>query len=130
MILHDKFQILNVLQNRGYADAKVDIDIIETKNDDRIVICITADRGKQYFFDEISIEGNETFTTDELMACLPICKGDPYSPDKIHDSIRILTNYYGRNGYIETGVNYIPKIDTFVLETQNPKCAKNCTKQT
>ncbi len=109
MILHDRFQIINYLQNKGYADANVDIKIVESCNDDRIVLCITADRGQRYYFDEITIKGNEIYSTEELMDRIPICKGDPYSPDAIHNSLRFLTNYYGSCGYIDTAVNYIPE---------------------
>lgn len=109
MILHDQFQIINFLQNKGYADANVDIKIVESCNDDRIVLCITADRGQRYCFDDITIKGNAIYSTEELMNITPICKGDPYSPDKVHNSLRAITNYYGQCGYIDTSVNYIPE---------------------
>ncbi len=111
MILHDKFQILNYIQNLGYADAKVDLEVIEAKQDDRIIISITVDKGNLYYFDEIEIEGNKLYSDAELMDCIPIKKGTPYSPEKLIDSVQVITNYYGRNGYIDAFVNYIPKLD-------------------
>ncbi len=110
MIQHDKFQVLNYLQNEGYADACVDFQITESKQENRIIICITADRGQRYYFDAITIEGNTLFTDKELLECLPITKGTPFSPEKIQQSLRILTNYYGRQGYIETSINYVPRL--------------------
>lgn len=111
MILHDKFQILNYIQNKGYADAKVELEVFEAKQDDRIIISVTVDRGKRYFFDEIEIEGNTLYTDEELLQCIPAKKGIPYSPEKLIDSVQVITNYYGRNGYIDAFVNYIPKLD-------------------
>lgn len=111
MILHDKFQILNYIQNQGYADAKVDLEVFEAKQDDRIVISVTVDRGRRYYFDDITIEGNTIYSDEELMRCIPIRKGAPYSPEKLIDSVQVITNYYGRNGYIDAFANYIPKLD-------------------
>lgn len=111
MILHDKFQILNYIQNSGYADAKVDLQVKEAKQDDRIIIEISVDRGKRYYFDEITLEGNKIYSDEQLFKCIPIKKGDPYSPDKVLQSVQILSNYYGKNGYIDAFVNYIPKLN-------------------
>ncbi|MFQ5729128.1 MAG: outer membrane protein assembly factor BamA [Waddliaceae bacterium] len=110
MIQHDKFIILNYLQNRGYADAKVDLDICESKKRNRINIYITATKGAHYHIGNITLEGNSIFSDAELYKCLKICPGKAYSPERIHESIRILTNHYGRCGYIETVVNYEPKL--------------------
>ena len=38
----DRFTILNYLQNQGYADAIVDIDVAKLARTDRIIITISA----------------------------------------------------------------------------------------
>ncbi len=111
MILHDKFLILNYLQNEGYADATVDLKVIEAAQEDRIILCITAERGKRYYFDTITIEGNQIYSNEELLGCIPIKKGEPYSPEKLSASVQILTNYYGRNGFIDAFINYVPTLE-------------------
>lgn len=110
MVQHDQFIILNYLQNKGYADATVDIQVCEARQKDRIVLNISSCRGQRYYFGNISIEGNAIFSGDNLLDCIPLKTGCPYSPDQVHDSMRILTNYYGRYGYIEAMINYIPKL--------------------
>jgi len=111
MIEHDKFIILNYLQNKGFADAVVKFDICEVKDDNnRIIIRITADRGASYYFGNIKIEGNELFPTQELYDAIPIRPGLPFSPEALHRSIEILTNRYGKSGYIEAMVNFEPKL--------------------
>lgn len=109
MAEHDQFQVLNFLQNEGYADATVSLNVVEAKEKDRIIVYITADKGPRYTIDTITLEGNSLFTKEELLKCLPIRTGAFYSPEALHESIRKLTNYYGRCGYIETAINYIPK---------------------
>ena len=42
----DQLVITNYLQNEGYADARVSIDVIETTKENRIVLNITADKGE------------------------------------------------------------------------------------
>ena len=37
---HDQFQIVNYLQNKGFADAQVDVEVTESGRDNRIVILI------------------------------------------------------------------------------------------
>ena len=110
MIQHDKFIILNYLQNHGYADAKIDLEVNEAKESNRIIICITADRGERYYFGNISIEGNQLYSSEDLLNCVKICRGEPFSPDLILRSMQILTNRYGRCGYIEAIINYEPKL--------------------
>jgi len=109
MVQHDRFIVLNFLQNLGYADAKVDLDVEEAKEKNRIIIFLTATKGPQYTFGEVTFEGNTIFSDDTIASRIKINEGDPYSPEKIHDTVRSLMNYYGRYGYIESVINYEPK---------------------
>jgi outer membrane protein insertion porin family len=110
MIQHDKFVILSYLQNHGFADARVDIDVCEANENNRINLYIKVDRGAKYYFGNVSIEGNELYSEDEILECLLIKSGCPFSPEKIHQSIEKITNKYGRCGYIEAVINYEPKL--------------------
>ncbi len=109
MIQHDKFQVLNYLQNKGYADATVDFIIEEACEANRIILTIRADRGPLYTFGCITFEGNTIFTDEQISTRIPISEGDPFSTDEVHETIRALMSYYGRYGYIEAVVNYEPR---------------------
>ncbi|HEY4832296.1 MAG TPA: POTRA domain-containing protein, partial [Waddliaceae bacterium] len=109
-IQHDRFIILNYLQNKGFADAKVNIEIQEIEESNRIVIQITADRCQSYSIREMSIEGNCIFSEEELRRCIKLCPGDAYSPEKLHLLCDCLMNFYGRFGYIEAAVTFEPKL--------------------
>ena len=109
-IQHDRFIILNYLQNKGFADAKVNIEVLETEESNRIAIQITADRSQYYSLGEISIEGNRLFSEEELRAKILLCPGSAYSPEKLHLLCEGLMNYYGRFGYIEAAVTFEPKL--------------------
>lgn len=107
----DRNVILNYLQNEGYADAAVDIEVCEADSNNRIVITITADKGELYYFGPITCKGN-TLVEDEIInKAFIFTEGDPFSPEAIRESIKRITTYYGRRGYIDAVVDYEPKLD-------------------
>lgn len=110
-VQQDQFIILNYLQNKGYADAEVEIEVCETRKNDRIAIFITATRGKKYYFSDITFEGNCIFSDDEIRKLIIAKEGCPYSPERIRLSLDRINGRYGRCGYIETCVNFEPKLD-------------------
>lgn len=110
-VQQDQFIILNYLQNKGYADAEVDIDVCEAKEDNRIEIEIKANRGPLYTFGDITFEGNKLFSDEEICKLIKVEKGCHYSPEKVRASIDAITNKYGRCGYIEAIVNFEPRLE-------------------
>ncbi len=83
---HDQLQILNYLQNKGFADARVHVKVTEAKQSDRIIITITADRGPLYTTGKLTFGGNTVFSDDEIIAAFKICEGAPFSPEKIRET--------------------------------------------
>lgn len=109
MIQHDKYQVLNYVQNEGYADAVVNIRVEEAEKDHRIIIIISVDKGEYYTFGDITFEGNSLYPDETIKKLIHIRRGQAFSPEQIHETIRKIMNYYGRYGYIEAVVNYEPK---------------------
>ncbi len=102
---HDNLLIVNYLQNEGYADAKVNIQIEETKNG-RLAVKIIAIKGEQFHFGDITISGNELFDENTVKKYLAIHNKQLFSPEKIRDSVQNIKDLYGKDGYIETDVQY------------------------
>src|SRR5262249_17638088 len=98
-IQHDQFTILNYLHNKGFADAKVRIEVSEAKQCDRIIVTIIAERGEPYYFGAITIQGNTLFSDEEIWNQVTICTGEPYSPEELQETRRYITEFYGRCGY-------------------------------
>lgn len=107
-IQQDQFVIVNYLQNKGYADARVAIEVCESKTKQRIIVHITADKGDTFQIGKLTFEGNTLFTDEQIRAQFTICQGDAYSPEKLRDSITNLNNLYGSLGYIEALIDYEP----------------------
>ncbi|MCB1110250.1 MAG: outer membrane protein assembly factor BamA [Chlamydiia bacterium] len=102
---HDKLVIVNFLQNEGYADARVNIQIKETQ-EGRLEIYINADRGDLFHFGTINVTGNELLTDEQIENVMFIKDGSTFSPEKLRDSIQNIKDLYGKDGYIETDIHY------------------------
>lgn len=104
MVEQDRQTVYNFLQNKGYADAKVSIEIKESEAKDKIIIEISADKGPLYHFGQVSFEGNILFTDAEIEKVFLARPGGVYSPEKIKDTTQIIKDMYGRKGHIDASV--------------------------
>lgn len=102
----DRMTILTYLQNKGYADAKVDIQLEEDPITGKLIVEITAHRGSQYHVGDITVEGNTLFTKEELMKRSLVSSGDIYAPDKVRDTSQAMKDLYGQKGYIDASVQF------------------------
>lgn len=107
-VQHDELIILNYLQNLGYADAQVKIEVCEAKESDRILIKIIAEKGLLYRLGELTFSNNTLFCNDEILKRFTVHSGDIYSPEAIRETVTSITNLYGRYGYIDAIVDYEP----------------------
>ena len=108
-IQQDEFLVLNYLQDKGYADARANIEIREAKND-RLIVAVKAYRGYRYNIGKVTVRGNTLFPTEEVLERIRLCEGECYCPDAIRAATMRVTNLYGRFGYIDAIVDYIPKL--------------------
>lgn len=107
----DRFTILNYLQNEGYADAVVDIDVTESPQPNRIILTITAQRGEIYHFGPITFEGNTIFSDKKIQPYFACLEGNPYSPEEIRETVKRLGDFYGCKGYIDAVIEFEPCLD-------------------
>ncbi len=110
---HDQFVILTYLQNHGYADAKVSVEIVDVCSN-RINVIIRADKGDLYTFGELTFEGNCIFTDEQIRSRFTIETGCPYSPEKVRETMLRIVDLYGKFGYIDAVADFEP--------TLNPDC--------
>lgn len=105
-IEQDKLTIVNFLQNKGYADAKVDIEVTESESKGKVVITISLDRGLLFHFGQVTFKGNHLFSDEAIEKTFLVRPEGVYSPDKLRDTAQAIKDLYGRKGYIETNVQY------------------------
>ncbi|GAB4228642.1 MAG: outer membrane protein assembly factor BamA [Chlamydiales bacterium] len=111
MIQHDQYQIINYLQDQGYADANVIIKTLDAPQKNRIIIDITADKGQRYRIGDVTIQGNTTFTEEQLRSAMTIVSGMWYSPETLRASATALTDLYGSCGYIDSIIDFDLELD-------------------
>lgn len=109
-IQQDKLVITNYLQNRGYADAEVEVCVAESTTTNRIIVTIVATKGELYTFGPLSFEGNKLISDEEIDKIFTIRPNDPYSLEDIQETIGNITDAYGRLGYVDTVVDYDPEL--------------------
>lgn len=105
-IQHDRMMILNYLQNIGYADVDVKIEMNELNCSNKIVLRITALKGELYRIGSVSFKGNCIFDNEIIRSIIGLCPSDPYAPEDIHEAVQRLTKLYGRRGYIDAFINF------------------------
>ncbi len=102
----DKMTILNYLHNKGYADARVDIQLLEDEENGKLIVEINAHRGQLFHFGTIRFAGNTLFPTEDLSKKTVVSPGAPFSPDKVRESSQAIKDLYGQRGYIDTSVQF------------------------
>ncbi len=105
MVEHDRMQIINYLQNKGYADAMVDLCIEEARPRDRIILVISVDKGDIYGVGDVTFSGNALFTDEQIKKRFLFWCGNLYSPETIRCTVQAITDLYGGRGYIDTVVD-------------------------
>jgi len=98
----DLSKVLEFYRNEGYRDAEVMSDSIyyDEKMKD-LFIDVTVNEGLQYYFGEITYEGNKLYDNERLTSLVNFKKGDKYSLEKLQKTVvdELGTLYYN-SGYI------------------------------
>lgn len=110
----DRMTILNYLHNKGYADARVDIGLIDDADSGKLIVEITAHRGPIYRFGAITFEGNTLISNEEIARKSLLLEGENFSPDKVRDTSQAIKDLYGQKGYIDASVQY----ETLLMEDE------------
>lgn len=102
----DKMTIMNFLQNKGYADAKVSINVLESESEGKIILDIKAERGPVYHFKNITFKGNTLYPNETIDSLFLVRPGGVFSPEKLRQTAQNIKDLYGRKGYIDCNVQY------------------------
>ncbi|MBP7074452.1 MAG: outer membrane protein assembly factor BamA [Rhabdochlamydiaceae bacterium] len=105
-IEQDRLTILNMLQNEGYGDARVDLQITNAEKEGRVLITLSAERGPLFRYGEVTFRGNTLFTDQEIENVFLVHPEELYSPEKLRATQEAIKDLYGRKGYIDTHVQF------------------------
>lgn len=107
----DRMTIITFLQNEGYADAKVSIQIQDSREENKILVVITAEKGVIYHFGKVTFDGNSLISDDKIEEIFIARPESVYGPEKLQNTVKAIKELYGRDGYIEASVHYEAQVD-------------------
>ncbi|HHS12193.1 MAG TPA: outer membrane protein assembly factor BamA [bacterium] len=102
----DLEKILEYYRNSGYRDAEITRDsLYYNDTQEEMYIDIFVNEGQKYYIGDITWEGNELFSDEELGRMFDLKKGDVYSQKKFDESLHEKINgaYYDF-GYVRAMV--------------------------
>lgn len=105
MIERDRMVILEFLQNKGFADAVVDITVVDMEKKNKILLRVSVDKGITYRVGSISFSGNTLFPAEEIRAKFKFREKGIFSPEKIRITVKEIKDLYGAKGYIDANID-------------------------
>ncbi|MEK9829237.1 MAG: outer membrane protein assembly factor BamA [Schleiferiaceae bacterium] len=105
----DKVLIVEAYNEAGYRDMRITHDTVY-RVEDKLMIEMTIDEGRPYYFRSISFYGNSKYTTEVLQSILKIEPGDRYDAKALNTRINgdpnsnDISSLYLNNGYLFANV--------------------------
>ena len=107
----DLEKLRDFYRDEGYLDVDIPADkvIYEYPSNKKLVITIQVTEGRLYHIGEITFSGNKLHPTGLLRFILRQQSGMVFSPSKLDKDVETLTDFYGKDGYLDTDVRLIRK---------------------
>ncbi len=107
----DVFRVEAWYQDHGYIRVSVlDPKIQVNKKEKAIYITIPVVEGSLYKVDSIVVNGDSTFTDEELFEVIESKKGEVYNVSKIREDVSRISDLYSSRGFAYADVNPVTKI--------------------
>ena len=105
-------------RKEGYPNVDIVTGVPEIDKDNRLILHIKINEGKQQRIDRLSIEGATVFETTELYEKLDAKPPKPYSEDIANHGEQQLESLYKQKGYIYARIDHIYQPETHTLTYQ------------
>ena len=98
--------------SRGYLEFKVDSSQVAISPDKQsISVTLNITEGERFVVSSVKLEGNYLGKEDEFKSLVTIRPGEPYNADKVAETSKAFTEYFGTFGYAFAKVDAVPEID-------------------
>jgi outer membrane protein insertion porin family len=111
--------------SRGYLEFRIDSTQVAISPDRQdISITVNVTEGQRYIVSSVKLEGNFLGKEDEFKSLVTIRPGEPYNADKVAETTKAFTDYFGNFGYAFATVEARPEIDrvhnrvSFVIQAE------------
>lgn len=109
-IEEDKNTLVAFYRSLGYFKARVDYRIDYYGSGEYIDLTYVLDEGPQFRVRNVSVIGNQFFTTEILMAALELKSGEPFKLLHMNrDQLKLRNEYYGREGFVYVDISPEPR---------------------
>jgi outer membrane protein insertion porin family len=134
---NDKQLLIDFYNSEGYRDAIILSDTVYNVSQDRLGIRIMVDEGNQYFYRNITWNGNFLYEDDYLSRILGISKGDVYNKQELDKRINYnpagvdVSALYQNDGYLFSSIDPVEvtvdgdSIDIEMRVTEGPQATIN-----
>ncbi len=98
--------------NRGYLELSIDSTQVSITPDMQdIYITINITEGPNYTVSEIKLAGEMLSLEAELRKLIKIAPGEVFAREKLTESVKLITDRLGNDGYAFANVNAAPEVD-------------------
>ncbi len=98
--------------NRGYLEFSIESTQVSITPDMQdIYITVNIAEGPEYKVSEIKLAGEMLVPEDELRSLIKLAPGDVFSRERLTESVKLITDRLGDDGYAFANVNASPQLD-------------------
>lgn len=123
----DRQKLVAFYRSEGYIDADIKDVKYDYPSPDRMIVTFYLFEGNQYKVGKLTIDGNQLFTTSEIMKKLGMKAGDLFRPNNFDEkdvrpslsgNLKAIRDMYGARGYIDVNIKStkIPNVKTGTMD--------------
>lgn len=99
-IEEDKKKIVNYYLKLGHLEARVQEEVIPSRDLSNVEVVYHVDEGPVYTVREVRLEGGKIFPVERLRSLIELKENGQYDRDMILGDVTRLKNFYGYRGYM------------------------------
>jgi len=111
--------------SRGYLEFRIDSTQVAISPDKQgISVTVNVTEGERFVVSSVKLEGNYLDKEDEFKSLVTIQPGEAYNADRVAETAKAFTDYFGTFGFAFAKVEATPEIDrvnnrvSFVLQAE------------
>ena len=97
---------------RGYLEFRIDSTQVAISPDrEDLVVTVNVTEGQKYTVSSVKLEGNYLGKEEEFKSLVTVRPGEPYNSERVNETTKAFTDYFGTFGYAFARVQVQPELD-------------------